>query len=39
MFSDDKYSTVEGAGILTIDVQDHPRVFAGTPVGSPSVCQ
>jgi hypothetical protein len=37
--SDEKYSMVDEAWKLAIETQDHQRVLAGTPVGTPSVCQ
>jgi hypothetical protein len=37
--SDDKYSMVEEAGKLAIEVQDHQRALASAPAGIPSVCQ
>jgi hypothetical protein len=39
IISDEKYSMVDEAWKLAIETQDHQRVLAGTPVGTPSVCQ
>jgi hypothetical protein len=39
ILSDDKYSMVEEAWKLAIEAQDHQRALAGTPIGTPSVCQ
>jgi hypothetical protein len=37
--SDDKYSIVEEAWKLAIKAEDSQQALAGTPVGTPSVCQ
>ena len=39
IISDDKYSMVEAAWKLAIETQDRWRASAGSPVGTPSVCQ
>jgi len=39
IISDVKYLMVEEACSLAIEPQDHQRALAGTPVGTPSVCQ
>jgi len=36
---DDKYSMVEAALNLAIDVQDHQQAFAGAPAGTPLLSQ
>jgi len=39
IISDGKYSMVDDARHLAIEVQDRQRALAGAPVGTPSVCQ
>jgi len=39
IISDEKYSMVDEAWKLAIEAQDRQRALAGTPVGTPSVCQ
>jgi len=39
IFSDDKYWMVEEAWRLAIEAQNCQRALAGSPVGTPAVCQ
>jgi hypothetical protein len=39
IISDEMYSMVDKAWQLAVEAQDRQQALAGTPVGSPSVCQ
>ena len=39
IISDEKYSIVDEALKLAIELQDHQQALAGAPVGTPKVCQ